>query len=869
MRMNKQWFQDLPIRKKFYLPIIVAVILFGLLLFTAKIEMDVLSSLRAFVNQESSWSKGQKDATYYLQKYVTSCNEEDYRKFLMSIKIPLGDGTVRRQLEKPHPDFNVSYQGFIDGRAHPEDIDGMTMIFRRLRNLSYVDNAIKQWEGGDALVNELAELGDEAHKAISEGDISEEAKDLFLVRIDKNGEKHTKFEDEFSASLGEASRWAKSLLVKIMTAVTILGIIIIILTLRYIAGFITRPAEEMAEAAELLAVGDINQDIEYHSGDEIGRLAESFRKVIEGLKARTEAISQIADGNMAVDIHISSEKDMLGKAMIAMKKGIGALITEINIMVESMAAGRLDARSDASKYPGDFGRIIDGFNNVLGTIVEPVNVIGIFLERISKGDVSKKITVVDESTNIFKGDFKKMMDSINRLIDELSSTLADAGIVIDAAREGRLDVRADASKHGGDFGRLVQGVNDTLDAVGVPLKVVAEYVERISKGDIPEKDTDDYKGDFKELQNSINTMTDVLRALIHEDGGAALEAAANRDLTITMKREYEGAFAKMKDNINRMITSMSDAFVQTAAAADQVGSASGQIASSSQQLAEGSGEQAASLEETSASLEEMAAMVKQNADNANQANRLMQESEQVVKRATQSMGDLTGAMTGISDASEETQKIIKTIDEIAFQTNLLALNAAVEAARAGEAGAGFAVVANEVGNLAMRSADAAKNTAALIEDTIKKVAGGSSLVEKTGGEFKEVAESSGKVSVLISEIDVASSEQSKGVEEINKAVAEMDKVTQQNAANAEETASASEEMSAQTQELNGMLASFKLSDQGATYKQITAAAPVRQVRDIVPKGGARSAGLVTAHRIKRVVRPDEVIPMEEGDFKDF
>jgi methyl-accepting chemotaxis protein len=868
MKMNKQWFLDLPIRKKLWLPLVIFLIFTIFFVCIVKAQMDVLSTLRAYVGGEGLWSKAQKDATYYLRKYVISGNENDYNKFLMSIKKPLGAIEIRTELEKPRPDFNIVYQRFADFGIHPDDTDGMIMVFGKLRFISYVDNAIKQWKEGGFLITELAKLGDDLHKTISSGDISNEEKNRFLIRIDENGEKQTGFEDTFSASLGEASRWTKSFFVKVMVTVAILGIIIIILAMRYIAGLITKPTEKMAGTAELLAIGDINQDIEYHSGDEIGRLAESFRKMIKGLKAKTEVISQIADGNMAVDIQISYEKDTLGKAMIIMKKNIGALITEIDTMVESMAAGRLDARSDASKYSGDFGKIIEGINNVLNTLIEPVNVIGIFLDRISKGDVSKKITIVDESTNIFKGDFKKIMNSVNRLVDELNSTLADAGMVIDAAKDGRLDTRADSAKHGGDFGRLVQGVNDTLEAVSAPLKVAARYMDRISKGDIPEQITDDYKGDFKELQNSINRMTDALRALIHEDGGAALEAAASRDLTITMKREYEGAFAKMKDNINK-IASMHEAFAQVAAAADQVGSASGQIASSSQQLAEGASEQAASLEETSASLEEMASMVKQNADNANQANKLMQESGQVVKRATQFMGDLTGAMAEISDASEETQKIIKTIDEIAFQTNLLALNAAVEAARAGEAGAGFAVVANEVGNLAMRSADAAKNTAALIEDTIKKVAGGSSLVEKTGGEFKEVAESSGKVGILISEIDVASNEQSKAIEEINKAVAEMDKVTQQNAANAEETASASEEMSAQTQELNGMLASFKLSDRGAVRKQITAAAPVRQSKNIVPAGGARSAGLATARQIQREVRPDEIIPMEEEDFKDF
>jgi hypothetical protein len=235
--------------------------------------------------------------------------------------------------------------------------------------------------------------------------------------------------------------------------------------------------------------------------------------------------------------------------------------------------------------------------------------------------------------------------------------------------------------------------------------------------------------------------------------------------------------------------------------ADKVSTAASQVSSSSRELAEGASTQAASIEETSSSLEEMSSMTKQNAGNANQANQLMNGTKEAVSRANLSMRKLTTSMGEISRASEETSKIIKTIDEIAFQTNLLALNAAVEAARAGEAGAGFAVVADEVRNLAMRAAEAAKNTAKLIEGTVKKINEGSELVEKTDKDFNEVALSVGKSSELVNEITSASLEQAQGIEQVNKAVTAMDKVVQQNAAVAEESASASEEMNAQSEQM--------------------------------------------------------------------
>ena len=233
------------------------------------------------------------------------------------------------------------------------------------------------------------------------------------------------------------------------------------------------------------------------------------------------------------------------------------------------------------------------------------------------------------------------------------------------------------------------------------------------------------------------------------------------------------------------------------AGADHVASAAVEVSSSSQQLAEGASDQAASIEQTSAALEEMSSMTQRNALHSGQANELMKQTRQVVLKANESMVRLTASMAQISSAGEETSKIVKTIDEIAFQTNLLALNAAVEAARAGEAGAGFAVVAEEVRNLAMRAAEAARNTSGLIECTVQNVKEGTEMVERTNADFSNVEVMTDKVAGLISEISAASGEQAHGIEQINKSVNHMDKVVQINSSSSEETAAASEELTAQ------------------------------------------------------------------------
>jgi methyl-accepting chemotaxis protein len=258
----------------------------------------------------------------------------------------------------------------------------------------------------------------------------------------------------------------------------------------------------------------------------------------------------------------------------------------------------------------------------------------------------------------------------------------------------------------------------------------------------------------------------------------------------------------------------------------------------------------------------------------------MKEANRVVLKANDSMGRLTGSMEEISKASEETSKIIKTIDEIAFQTNLLALNAAVEAARAGEAGAGFAVVAGEVRNLAMRAAEAARNTATLIEGTVKKVKDGSELVKSTNEAFTEVAKSAGKVGELVAEIAAASQEQAQGIDQVNKAVADMDRVVQQVAANAEESASASEEMNAQAGQMQVVVEELVTLVSGRGRKVSVAGKEASGTRPSVSgrsqPSSARPPVVSKAHKGSEValkrrgeVKPEEVIPMEEGEFRDF
>jgi len=307
--------------------------------------------------------------------------------------------------------------------------------------------------------------------------------------------------------------------------------------------------------------------------------------------------------------------------------------------------------------------------------------------------------------------------------------------------------------------------------------------------------------------------------------------------------------------------------------AGQVTSVSTSMADTSQQLAQGAAEQAASLEETSSSMEEMSSMIKRNAENADMADKKMIEVAGIVENANGFMEDLIAAMDKINKASDETAKIIQTIDGIAFQTNLLALNAAVEAARAGEAGAGFAVVADEVRNLAMRAAEAARSTSTLIEENLKDIKNGADLVAKTDGAFREVRESASKVGALVGEISQASREQSEGISQINNAMGEMDKVTQANAANAEESAAASEELSAQAETVAGHVRNLSAVIGGSAARiKKTGRSPKKKNKGkqlLTHNAGAAPKPAKAGPPPQKAKQPADVIPLSDDEFEDF
>jgi len=421
-------------------------------------------------------------------------------------------------------------------------------------------------------------------------------------------------------------------------------------------------------------------------------------------------------------------------------------------------------------------------------------------------------------------------------------------------------------------------LSKTMDAFADDMQnIVIGTMKKISVGDLSSKI--ELKDPNDEISAALKGTIDELHALIIDDGGKVLTAAANKDLSQRLTGEYSGAYAKMKENINTVVEALDSALGQVSEAVSQVTSASNQISQGAQSLAEGANTQASSLEEVSSSLEEMSSMTKQNADNSNQAKILATEARTAANEGDASMKKMAEAIREIKASSDNTAKIIKTIDDIAFQTNLLALNAAVEAARAGEAGKGFAVVAAEVRNLAMRSAEAAKNTADMIEESVKRADSGVKITEDVAKSLGQIVDRTQKVGDLIAEIAAASNEQALGIEQVNTAVASMNQVTQQNAANSEESASASEELSSQASELSNMVNEFTLSG-GDTTQNVRRELPAPRKLAALPNktgkpkvaGGWVAASFVKktkAAKAAKAVKAEDIIPLDDDELSEF
>jgi len=552
-------------------------------------------------------------------------------------------------------------------------------------------------------------------------------------------------------------------------------------------------------------------DATKHQGD--------YRKIVQGVNDTLDAVitplnhaaqmvQQISKGEIPAKIIDSRNGDfnILKNNLNASIDGLGGLV-EANKVLQRMTQNDMSLKVEGT-HQGIFAEVANATNGLRERIQHVAHIV----EEIGKGDFQDELEVLRKAGKRSENDqltpsYIKTMESINALV-------SDAVMLSKAAVEGKLATRADATKHQGDYRKIVQGVNDTLDAVIGPLNVAADYVDRISKGNIPEQLTDVVKGDFINLQTNLNKLIVAMNEIT-----AAAEEIANGNLTVSLRERSE------KDTLMQALSAMVNGLTRTVSEirgiAGEVSAASQSISTASVQVSKGASSQAAAAEEASSSMEEMVSNIKQNADNASQTDKIANKSSKDAAESGKSVLEAVSAMKEIASK-------ISIIEEIARQTNLLALNAAIEAARAGEHGKGFAVVAAEVRKLAERSQKAAGEINQLSATTLRVSERSGEMLDKLVPDIQRTAE-------LVQEISAASKEQDTGAEQINKALQQLEQVIQQNASAAEEMASTTEELTGQSDQLVSALSFFQTGEEenvrkssGARGAKTAAKAPVQR-----------------------------------------
>ncbi|HDS1126183.1 TPA: MCP four helix bundle domain-containing protein [Stenotrophomonas maltophilia] len=474
---------------------------------------------------------------------------------------------------------------------------------------------------------------------------------------------------------------------------------------------------------------------------------------------------RLAKGELDQEFRLGGRDELtqLGQAMASVRQSVQAAIGAQLQMAEQHEAGAIRYRMDASAFPGDFGRMVQATNSLVESHVQVELLMAEVMQRYAIGDLSRDLPDYPGEKGALTRTLsavKQSLMAINAQIDELAR----------AARAGDFSMRGDAAAFQYQFKAMVEHLN----------------------------------GMMASSQASIADVSDVLRAISHGD------------LTARMDGEYDGVFARMRDDANTTTAQLTGIVRGIQVAADSINNAAQELAAGNNDLSRRTEQQAANLEEAAASMEELTSTVRQNAELARQADSEAHAAGAAVRETEQAMAQMASVMGEIDQSSARISEISTVIDGIAFQTNILALNAAVEAARAGEQGRGFAVVASEVRTLAQRAGVAAKEIKELIEDAAAKVKSGLAVTVESEAAIARVAQASSRTTQLMSDIAAASKEQAAGIEQVNQVVVQMDQVTQQNAALVEEATAASRALEEQAHALTTSVSVFKVEGAAAS-----------------------------------------------------
>ncbi len=631
---------------------------------------------------------------------------------------------------------------------------------------------------------------------------------------------------------------------------SVIGILAVAIFAGYISGKkLSKPILALKSVSEKAAQGDMDVEFHVNTQDEIKELSNAFSILIESMKEQADNALKISEGNLSVEIHPKSEKDVLGKSLRRMLETIKKTHAEVSRSIMNIETGRFRERSMDDSFAGGWKDIVSGVDRMLQGFVVYLDSLPVIILTIDKDFNIKYMNRTGQL--LFNFDEKEEINKKCYGCFNTEDCNTENCACARAMEEGKITFSETTAQIGSETRYLrytgipitdeneeVTGVFEVvLDQTEIKRSQIisqkqADYqekeveklilsLEKLSQGNLEirssvaeaDSDTDEIAGNFRKINKSLVSTTNIIKSYIKELS-EVLGYLADKNFDTEINREYVGDFKELKLSINHIIEQLNSVLLTINSAAEQVETGAEQVAASSQSLSQGASEQASSVEEIGATVAEIAGQTRDNAENANKANEISIQAKLDAQEGNEKMQQMLNAMDAIKISSENISNIIKVVDEIAFQTNILALNAAVEAARAGEHGKGFAVVAEEVRNLAARSAKAAKETADLIDSSIEKVKEGYHIASDTAEALEKIVSGAKDTVEIVQMIAEASNKQSAAITEINKGIDQISQVTQANTATAEESASGSEEMAGQAQMLKGMIGEFKLKNSG-------------------------------------------------------
>ena len=580
----------------------------------------------------------------------------------------------------------------------------------------------------------------------------------------------------------------------IIAALGVLAAVIGLAVAFFLARYFSNIVKSLAASARSLSVGDLNQNININSGDEMGEMATAFRNMVAYMQEMAKAARSLAKGNISVSVHPKSEEDELGHAFSEMLTYQKSMARTVDALSHGDASVEVEAKSGEDVLGNAVVTLRDKLDAIITRDVSDL------VRSAGKGDLSKRIDLSDK-----EGFYGDLCEGINDLVSTNEEVVNDAVNVVSAMAKGNLEQKM--SK-----GYDAMNVNTMQDELRNVIETeIHSITTAAARGDLAKRiDMEGKQGFYADLGGSINALVSQCESII-VDASDVMSSLAEGDLSRKIDNNYAGRFDTLKQDINRTVDKLTEVVVDIKNASGQVRVGAEEITLGNANLSQRTEQQAAALEETSSTMNEINSTTEQTSHNAREADQLAKGASGTAEQGKRVVTEAVAAVKAIEDSSKQMANIISVIDEIAFQTNLLALNASVEAARAGEQGKGFAVVADEVRTLASRSAQAASEIKGLIEDSMVKVDQGTKSVHDSGEALEEIVASINKVATIVGEISNASQEQAMGISEVSKTVISMDDITQQNSALVEESAAASESLSDQARTLDSLIAYFRLA----------------------------------------------------------